>query len=496
MPHLTPLPGQAKHVGPYLPPYQAPKKVKSGTWAKLVHGFPGTSFPDTAQLLTDGTVLMHDGCTPDWYKLTPDSKGSYHNGTWTKVASMSASYGPLYFASEVLPDGRLIVNGGEYNFCNGVWTNLGALYDPAANSWTSVTAPTGWSKIGDAQSAVLPNGQYMLANCCTSQNAIASISGTTVTFTSTGTGKADINDEEGWTILPNNTIETVDANRNLGGSSNNTENYDPNTGAWTTKNNTCNQVVDPGSHEVGPLPLMPNGKAFQFGATVHTDIYDPLTDGWTCGPDMPGVDSADGPAAVLPDGNVLAQLSPGVFNTPSHFYEVNVKVKKSGKTKVKMVQVNEPADAPLDSSYDGRLLMLPTGEAFWPSDSGDIEIYTPQGSPDKNSVPTITSSPGSVSRGSTNNVIQGTLFNGLTQGGYYGDDAQASTNYPLVRITNNSTGDVCYAKTHSHSSMGISTVGNPTSTQFDVPNSCETGASTVQVVVNGIASAAANITVN
>ena len=57
---------------------------------------------------------------------------------------MPSSYGPLYFASAVLADGKLIVNGGEYNFCIGAETNLGAIYDPIANSWTAVSAPSGW----------------------------------------------------------------------------------------------------------------------------------------------------------------------------------------------------------------------------------------------------------------------------------------------------------------------------------------------------------------
>ncbi len=32
---------------------------------------------------------------------------------------MPSNYVPLYFASAVLPDGKLIVNGGEYNFFAG-----------------------------------------------------------------------------------------------------------------------------------------------------------------------------------------------------------------------------------------------------------------------------------------------------------------------------------------------------------------------------------------
>jgi hypothetical protein len=64
----------------------------------------------------------------------------------------------------------------------------------------------------------------------------------------------------------------------------------------------------------------------------------------------------------------------------------------------------------------------------------------------------------------------------------------------LVRVTNNSTGDVCFARSHNFSTMGVWTTGT-TNAQFDVPKTCETGASTLQVVVNGIASQGVNVTV-
>ena len=71
--------------------------------------------PGNPILLTDGTVMLADNGCQDWWKLTPDEFGSYVNGTWTQLASLPADYSPLYHASAVLPDGRVIIEGGEYN---------------------------------------------------------------------------------------------------------------------------------------------------------------------------------------------------------------------------------------------------------------------------------------------------------------------------------------------------------------------------------------------
>jgi hypothetical protein len=64
-----------------------------------------------------------------------------------------------------------------------------------------------------------------------------------------------------------------------------------------------------------------------------------------------------------------------------------------------------------------------------------------------------------------------------------------------VRITNQFTGHVFYAKTHDHSSMGVATGKATVSTNFDVAAGMETGASSLVVVANGIPSKAVNITV-
>jgi hypothetical protein len=123
--------------------------------------------PDGALIcfqLTDGTVLCQGNSESDWYKLSPDITGSYINGSWTRMANLPAGYVPDAFASAVLADGRVVITGGEYLNGNFTLTNLGAIYDPRVNTWTSLPAPKGWQYIGDSPSIVLPNGTYKVGN--------------------------------------------------------------------------------------------------------------------------------------------------------------------------------------------------------------------------------------------------------------------------------------------------------------------------------------------
>jgi hypothetical protein len=446
------------------------------TWTPLVH--QPTFGASTALLLTDGTVMVHSNGGSTWWRLTPDVTGSYVNGTWSQLASLPSGYAPLYYASAVLPDGRVIVEGGEYNNFSAVWTSQGAIYNPASNTWTSVAPPSGWSSIGDAQSAVLPNGTFMLANALTFESALLNAS--TLTWTPTGSGKADNNNEEGWTLLPNGKVLTIDTHNGTS-----TEVYNPATGSWSFAGNTVVQIVM--DSEIGPAVLRPNGTVFATGGTSNTAIYNSAFGTWSAGPTFPnGLDLFDGPAALLPNGNVLTQASPGEFAAPSQFFEFN------GSS---LIAAPAPPRASVNPSYVGRMLILPTGQILLTDGSTDVEIYTPGGTYQSSWQPTINSFPSSVTPGTANYSITGWQFNGLSQGSMYGDDAQSATNYPLVRITNNATGHVFYAKTHNHSTMAVATGNTVVSTQFDVPANVEAGASQLEVVANGIPSPPVSIQV-
>jgi len=480
--------------------------ANSQSWQPLTH--QPTFNAGAMLLLTDGSVLVHSEPNAlvttstdynSWYKLTPDNSGSYVNGTWSQVAA-PAGYAPLYFGSAVLPDGRVLVEGGEYDCssgtCNAAWTNQGAIYDPVKNSWTAVAPPAGWKTIGDAQAMILSNGTYMQANCCTKESAL--FNPKTLTWTPTGTGKFDIFDEEGWTLLPSGKVLTVDAYVfQYDANGKNYELYNPATGSWTTPGSTPVQLWDScggenlASYELGPAILRPDGTVFYSGANTcgaaHTAIYNSRTGTWTAGPDFPGaLGSADGPAALEPNGKVL------IFTSTSRFYPPGGQFLEWDGTTLTLVA--PPANAELDASYVGHLLVLPTGQIMFTDFGNDVEIFNPSSGGNPSWAPSISSLPGTLQRGKTY-AISGTQFNGLSEGSAYGDDFQNATNFPLVRIVNRDTGHVFYCRTHDHSTMAVATGSKKVSTKFDVPANLEKGVSQVFVVANGISSSPYWVTV-
>jgi hypothetical protein len=445
--------------------------------------------PDGAQLtfqLTDGTVLAQGNAHSDrFWVLTPDNTGNYVNGTWKRVSNLPTGYSPSAMSSAVLADGRVIIEGGEYNFGKFSLTNLGAIYDPVKATWAAVPPPKGWTNIGDSPSTVLANGHYLLGDKLNMSDA--EFNPKTMKWTVVGnTGKLDFNAEEGWTLMPDGTVFTVDV-LNYPQS----ESYNPASGTWSGLGSTiavlagppcCTCIRYPPKNkcynppgEVGPAILRPDGTVFATGASPrgggagHTAIYTPGV-GWASGPDFPnGDDAGDNFATLLPNGDVLVQGSSG------HLYDFN------GSTLT-------------DTGTNGNgaaLMLLPTGQVL----VGGAQIFTGAGGYEPAWQPAITTFPSAVTRGSTY-PISGTQFNGLSQANAFGDELQTNTNFPLVRITNAATGHVFYARTHDHSTMAVATRSATVSTNFDVPAAAETGASTLVVVANGIPSAPVSITVN
>src|SRR5262249_55316241 len=158
-----------------------------------------------------------------------------------------------------------------YQACNGAETTAGAIFDPAANKWTSVTGPSGWSEIGDASGIVLSNGTYMLGNCCYNTQALYNEG--TGTWTQIGSGKADSNSEEGWTLLPSGNVVSAEV---FGAP--NAQYYDPVGNDWVSAGTLPNNLTQ--CYEMGPQTLLPDGTVWIAGGNQYTATYNPGSNSW------------------------------------------------------------------------------------------------------------------------------------------------------------------------------------------------------------------------
>lgn len=434
--------------------------------------------------LRDGRILVDGGFggSDSWYVLTPDATGSYVNGTWSSGGSTTAlGYGPDYFGSQVLLDGKtVVIEGGEYNFGSAVWTTQGAIltYSGGSFNWVSNAPPPGWGTIGDAQSLILADGRYMQANCCSTQSAFYNGPNS---WTANGNLAGVDNDEAAYTLLPSGKVLLVDAWSTACSSFQSSELFDPTSNTWSCGPNTPFQMWDNAGHELGPAILMHNGKVFQVGATNTTAVYDPVTNTWAAGPTPPNqLTGYDSPGSLEPNGKVLEMMGPSGFASGCQFLEYNPASNTLSNT------VN-PTNCPGDPSFIGHLMMLPSGQIMFTDFSGLVEVFTPGGGVDPVAKPTILAASTNLKAGSSNNILYGKQLNGIGQNNAYGDDYQGDTDYPLVRLTNTSTGNVYWALTHNESTHSIKP-GTVMYTKFDIPASVPAGKYQLNSIANGIAS--------
>jgi hypothetical protein len=490
-----------------------------GSWANVTAApEPGGYFNPV--LLTDGSVVVQSIDNKRFWKLSPDINGNYVDGAWTQLADLpkinGVQYAPLYHASAVLPDGRLIFMGGEYNGSDtAVWTNLGAIYDPIADSWTPVTAPAGagWSNIGDAQSIILPTGQFLLASCCSYKPpSDAILDPQTLGWTATGAPRhgGSYQDEQGYNLLPDGEVITVDiwTDFNSKMEPTNTELYVPKRHSWVPGPQLRQSVTDQrvcGTYEIGPAVMRGDGSLVQFGANTGcpaggpridpTQILDTTLMKWIQGPYLPAVCGKtgkrpctlpDAPAATMPDDKILFAASSGYGEVPTHFFEYtpnNV-----------ITQVSDPLEnSTKRGAYTYSLLDLPNGQVLMSDDSPQLEVYTPPDTQVNAYAPIINSAPTTVQPGGTY-TLSGLQLGGLTQGVGYGDDAQMATNFPIIRFTNVASGHVFYARSMDFSAYSVAP-NAPSAASFVVPATIETGASKLAVIANGVASAPISVMV-
>lgn len=456
-----------------------------GTWTKITNNPPAGI--NLMLLLSDGTVMCagNNGSTigKTWYRLTPSASGSYVAGTWTTLASSINTR--LYYPSQVMRDGRVIVAGGEY----GTGGPFAEIYNPLTNTWTNVTPPASlWSTASDnfydCNSEMLPDGSVLFMPVFPHVSA-QSIKYNPTTNTWSNTGKlfrGSYQDEATWVKLADDTILTIDPFGTF------SERFNPPTNTWINDGVVPVSLYDPYGFELGGAELLPNGKAFFLGSTGHTAYYTPTgttsPGTWTAGPDIPSSrGTPDAPCAMMVDGKILCAVSAvptsgNHFPSPTYFYEFDY-------TSNTFTSINGPAGAsdPI-SSYQAAMLCLPNGQVMYSHMGTTVYVYTPSGAPLAAGKPTITSV---TQNGDGSWHLVGTKLNGISQGACYGDDLQMNTNYPIVRL-NHSNGNTYYARTFNWSRTSVQTGSASVSTEYTLPAGFPAGNYTITVTANGIAS--------
>lgn len=531
--------------------------MASSTWTNV----QGTNLPsgsfNNMLLLTDASVLIQIGNTVNWYRLTPDpSSGTYENGSWAGPFNMAIPR--LWYASGVLQDGRVFVLGGEVNGTSGQggFMTAGEIFDPATNLWSPLAKPSNFDYInGDATSCVLADGRVIFGATGTTfvnNNTVVLPSGSGnrtaiwdpraetwfeagLGFASTQTKKGDC-DEETWTLLPDGTVLAMDAY-----TSSLAEIYNPITDTWQQINPgpspSLGQISIPNPapnssqasnspDEIGPALVLPNGTVFALGGNGETGVYTlPTTSAptatWKPGPHLPTASTTynntgttnyqtvlDGPACLLPSGQVLFIAGDTIYNDPNnqqqlppgYWSQSNFYIYDS--TQVDITKQINPLDTPPNINspytYEMAFLLLPTGQVLCSTYTNTLQVLTPgsqYGAPPDSWRPVPTNIPTEMVTGHTY-TISGYLLNGLSQGSSYGDDLQNATNYPIVQITSPSTpSNTRYLRTFDFSTRGISRVGDTTPQSFSVqvPDDIPAGTWELKVIANGIGSSPTSI---
>jgi len=148
-------------------------------WIALTNLAPSDT--STMLLLTDGTVMVQGSPRDTWLRLAPSANGSYADGTWSSLASMSTPR--LYFASHVLPNGKVWILGGEYSgpALQPNTTNTGEIYDPVSNTWSPI-APHPDTNFGDDPTMLLPKGKILAGSIFTNSTYLYDIASDTWSF--------------------------------------------------------------------------------------------------------------------------------------------------------------------------------------------------------------------------------------------------------------------------------------------------------------------------
>jgi len=290
--------------------------VATNAWGPAAN-MPNWPLFTTATLLPNGRVLVAGG---DDYLVSGNfgitraaEVYDLASNTWSSAGNMSVPH--AFHTATLLPNGKVLVAGGQVNCvaCGGWFPTGGTeLYDPAANTWVA-----GASMATARQShtaTLLPNGKVLVTGgaindpCNCSRSTVTSSAELydplSNTWSSAGAMSAPRAGHTA-TLLQNGKVLVV-----AGGTTGTptllatAELYDPVANTWVAAGS---MATARSSHTA---TLLPNGKvlvaggAITGGNTAAAELYDPVANTWVAAGSM-ALARESHTATLLPNGKVL-----------------------------------------------------------------------------------------------------------------------------------------------------------------------------------------------
>jgi len=229
----------------------------SGSWA-LTGTMTSPRASATATLLPNGKVLVAGGFTPQADSTASAELYDPATGTWAATGPMTTARSGQ--TASLLASGKVLVVGGAG--AGGASVPSAELYDPATGTWAA-TGPMASAAGSGATATLLPGGSVLVAGGAIESGCCG------------GIVAADL--------------------------------YDPSSGTWQAAANMNFPREAPAS------VVLPDGAVLMTGGyegitptpyLASTEIYQPVTNTWTPGPDM-NQGRGNQTATLLPDGRVL-----------------------------------------------------------------------------------------------------------------------------------------------------------------------------------------------
>ncbi len=188
-------------------------------------------------------------------------------GTFQKTGSMNVSR--VSHTATLLPNGQVLVAGGDNSTLGGSPLASAELYNPATGKWTftgSMSVPR-----ESHQAVLLQNGQVLVAGGSNASGTLASAelynpgTGTWAATGSMTTARSGFS----MTVLQNGQV--------LAWQGTSADLYNPATGTWSATGGPTSSVGGANS------ALLPNGDVLAIGLSLNTpsELYDPSTGTWS-----------------------------------------------------------------------------------------------------------------------------------------------------------------------------------------------------------------------